>query len=93
MAVLVRLASATPYTRMSLNEIGVAVKGGIVTLAGWVDSFTKRWGAEEAAYRVLGLKAVRNDIEIRIPGSSERTDSGIASAAGLRSSRIRVRDG
>ncbi len=67
--------------RVSPNEIGVAVKDGVVTLTGWVDSYTKRWGAEEAAYRVRGVKAVANDIEIRMPGSSERTDSDIAAAA------------
>jgi len=25
------------------NEIGIIVKDGIVTLTGWVDSYTKRW--------------------------------------------------
>jgi len=34
--------------RVLPNEIGVAVKDGIVTLTGWVDSYIKRWGAEEA---------------------------------------------
>ena len=32
--------------RVQPNEIGVAVKDGIVTLIGWVDSYTKRWAAE-----------------------------------------------
>jgi len=40
--------------RLSPNEIGVAVNEGVVTLTGWVDSYTKRWAAEEAAYRVRG---------------------------------------
>ena len=47
--------------RVQPNEIGVAVKDGIVTLTGWVDSYTKRWAAEEAALRVRGVKAVAND--------------------------------
>jgi osmotically-inducible protein OsmY len=63
------------------NEIGVVVKNGVVTLTGWVDSYTKRWAAEEAAHRVRGVKAVANDIEVRLPGSSERTDADIAAAA------------
>src|SRR3954469_15458463 len=63
------------------NEIGVAVKNGVVTLTGWVDSYTKRWRAERAALRVRGVEAVANDIEVRLPGSSERTDSDIAAAA------------
>jgi osmotically-inducible protein OsmY len=67
--------------RLQPNEIGVIVKDGVVTLAGWVDSYLKKWNAEEAAQRVAGVKAVANDIEVRLPGSSERTDSDIAAAA------------
>src|SRR2546422_5894179 len=58
--------------RLQPNEIGVAVKDGIVTLMGWVDSYTKRWAAEEAAHRVRGVLAVANDIEVRLPISAER---------------------
>jgi osmotically-inducible protein OsmY len=67
--------------RLRPNEIGVAVNDGVVTLAGWVDSYTKRWAAEEAALRVRGVRAVANEIEVRLPGSSERTDAEIAAAA------------
>jgi osmotically-inducible protein OsmY len=67
--------------RVLPNEIGVAVKDGVVTLTGWVDSYTKKWAAEEAAHRVRGVKAVANDIEVRLPSSSQRTDADIAEAA------------
>jgi osmotically-inducible protein OsmY len=67
--------------RIQPNEIGVAVKDGVVTLTGWVDSYTKRWAAEDAAHRVRGVKAVANDIEVRLAGSAERTDADIAAAA------------
>src|SRR5256712_5927618 len=67
--------------RLQPNEIGVAVKDGIVTLMGWVDSYTKRWAAEEAAHRVRGVVAVANDIEVRLPVSAERSDADIAAAA------------
>ena len=67
--------------RVNPNEIGVAVKDGVVTLTGWVDSYTKRYSAEEAAHRVRGVKAVANEIEVRLPFSSERTDADIAAAA------------
>ena len=67
--------------RVQPNEVGVAVKDGVVTLTGWLDSYTKKWAAEEAARRVRGVKAVANDIEVRLPGSSERTDTDIAAAA------------
>jgi osmotically-inducible protein OsmY len=39
--------------RVQPNEIGVAVKAGIVTLTGWVDSYLKKWSAEDAAQRGL----------------------------------------
>src|SRR5258707_4762976 len=68
--------------RLQPNEIGVIVKDGVVTLTGWVDSYLKKWNAEEAAQCVAGVKAVANDIEVRLPSSSERTDSDIAAAAG-----------
>jgi osmotically-inducible protein OsmY len=67
-------------TRVRPNEIGVAVKDGIVTLTGWVDSYLKKMAAEEAAHRVRGVKAVANDIEVRLPGSAERTDADLAKA-------------
>jgi len=75
------LAELKYEPRVTPNEIGVVVKNGVVALTGWVDSYTKRWAAEEAAHRVRGVKAVANDIEVRLPGSSERTDADIAAAA------------
>ena len=60
------------------NEIGVVVKDGVVTLTGWVDSYMKKWAAEKAAHRVNGVRAVANDIEVRLPTSSERTDADLA---------------
>src|SRR4051812_34630872 len=67
--------------RIQPNEIGVAVKDGIVTLMGTVDAYAKRWAAEEAAHRVRGVQAVANDIEIRLPSTAERSDADIAAAA------------
>ena len=67
--------------RVSSNEIGVTVKDGVVTLTGVVDLYSKRWAAEEAAHRVRGVKAVANDIEVRLSADSERTDADIALAA------------
>jgi osmotically-inducible protein OsmY len=64
--------------RVKPNEIGVSVKSRIVTLTGYVDSYTKRWAAEEAARKVRGVHAVANEIEVRLP---KRTDADIAAAA------------
>jgi osmotically-inducible protein OsmY len=68
-------------TRVGPNEIGVIVKEGVVTLTGWVDSYTKKWAAREAALRVDGVKAVADEIEVRLPSSAQRTDTDIAAAA------------
>lgn len=67
--------------QVSSTEIGVSVKDGIVTLSGFVDSYSKKYHAERAALRVYGVKAVANDLEVKLPSSSERTDQDIARAA------------
>ena len=67
--------------RLQPNEIGVIVKYGVVMLTGWVDSYVKKWAAERAAVRVAGVRAVANDIEVKLPASAERTDADIAAAA------------
>jgi osmotically-inducible protein OsmY len=61
--------------------IAVAVKDGIVTLAGRVHSYWEIVAAERAAARVDGVKAVVNELEIQLPESNERTDEDIARAA------------
>ncbi|MBE1492683.1 BON domain-containing protein [Plantactinospora soyae] len=67
--------------RVQPNEIGVAVRDGVVTLSGWVDNYAKKWSAERAAHRVNRVRAIANDIEVRLPSSAERTDPEIAAAA------------
>jgi osmotically-inducible protein OsmY len=67
--------------RVQPHEIGVTVSDGIVTLIGWVDNYAKKWVAERIAHRVRGVKAVANDIEVRLPSVAERTDAEIAAAA------------
>ena len=56
--------------------IGVAAKGGAVTLTGFIDSYSGKLAAERAAKRVRGVRAVANDIEVRL--GLERTDADIA---------------
>jgi osmotically-inducible protein OsmY len=67
--------------RISPSEIGVTVKDGVVTLLGTVESYTKKWSAEEIALRVTGVKAVVNQLEVKLPSSMARTDEEIAKAA------------
>lgn len=66
---------------LMVSEIGVAVKNGVVTLSGLVDSYTKKLVAEKAAQRVQGVKAVAEDIEVRIVNISEKNDNEMAEAA------------
>ncbi|MGZ3468779.1 MAG: BON domain-containing protein, partial [Isosphaeraceae bacterium] len=61
-------------------HIGVSVKDGIVTLSGYVSSYWEKYAAEKAAKRVYGVKAVVNELEVKLPGSSQRTDEDIALA-------------
>jgi osmotically-inducible protein OsmY len=60
------------------TDIAVAVRDGVVTLAGFARSYTQKWEAERAAKRVAGVRAVANDIEVRLPTGSERPDPEIA---------------
>ena len=62
-------------------HIGVSVKDGVVTLSGHVSSYAEKFAAEKAAKRVHGVQAVVNEIGVKLPGSSERTDEDIAAAA------------
>jgi osmotically-inducible protein OsmY len=67
--------------RVQPNEVGVTVADCVVTLTGWVDNYGKKWTAERTAHRVSGVRAVANDIEVRLPSSAERTDADLAGAA------------
>jgi osmotically-inducible protein OsmY len=66
---------------LDASKIGVAAKEGIVTLMGEVGTFAEKLSAERAAKRVFGVKGVANDIEVKIPSVSQRSDSDIAAAA------------
>jgi osmotically-inducible protein OsmY len=61
------------------RSIGVAAKNGVVTLTGYVSSYSDKWEAERIAKRVAGVTALANDIEVKL--SSGRTDPDIAEAA------------
>jgi osmotically-inducible protein OsmY len=60
------------------TDVGVAVKDGVVTLTGFVRSYAQRLQAEKAAKRVAGVRAVANDIEVRLPYINARPDPEIA---------------
>jgi osmotically-inducible protein OsmY len=62
-------------------EIGVAVKGGVVTLTGKVDTYSQKYAAERVVERVSGVRAIADDLHVRIAGDAQRTDTEIAHAA------------
>lgn len=65
---------------LNAAEIGVAVKNGIVTLSGIVDSYSKKIAAEEAAKKIAGVKAVAEDIQVGLSPNFRKTDAEIADA-------------
>jgi osmotically-inducible protein OsmY len=65
-------------THIVETEVGVEVNDGIVTLSGTVDSWPARLAVQAAAHRVSGVLDVANEIHVKLPSSSERTDSDIA---------------
>jgi osmotically-inducible protein OsmY len=72
---------------LDATDVAVSVKNGVVTLTGFVKSYTDRYEAEAAAKRVAGVIAVANDIEVRMPSVDERPDPEIArdAAAAIKS--------
>ena len=65
---------------LNSSEIGVAVKNGIVTLSGIVDSYSKKLSAEKAAKKVTGVKAIAEDLQIGVSPAYWKTDAEIAEA-------------
>ncbi|MGN6543857.1 MAG: BON domain-containing protein [Aureliella sp.] len=59
-------------------HIGVSVKDGVVTLTGHVPSYVEKFAAERVAKRVYGVKAIADELDVRLPGTSVRTDEDIA---------------
>jgi osmotically-inducible protein OsmY len=63
------------------TDIGVLVNDRTVTLNGFATSYWEKWGAVAAARRVAGVRAIADDIEVRLPNSCHRSDGDIAAAA------------
>lgn len=60
------------------KQIGVGIKDGIVILNGEVDSLAEKLSAERAALRVKGVRSVVVELDVRLPGSNQKTDIEIA---------------
>ena len=66
---------------INATAIGVAVKDGVVTLSGTVDSFAQKRAAEFCAERVGGVRALADDLEVKLRDRFTRTDTDIARTA------------
>ena len=60
------------------SHIGVSAKDGVVTLTGFVPTYSEKLAAEHAAHRVAGVKAVAQDLSVRFPSDPKTSDSEIA---------------
>jgi osmotically-inducible protein OsmY len=63
---------------LDATDVAVAVKSGVVTLSGFVRSYSQKWEAERTVKRVNGVTGVANDIEVRLPVFNQRPDPEIA---------------
>ena len=66
---------------LDASDVGISVTEGVVTLRGYVRTYAEKQTAERVALRVFGVRAVANDLDVRLPTSFERTDTEVAQAA------------
>jgi osmotically-inducible protein OsmY len=67
--------------RVSEAEIGVSVKGAVVTLSGSVETFAQKYAAERAVERVTGVRAVAEELHVRPTSTLQPDDTEIAHSA------------
>jgi osmotically-inducible protein OsmY len=64
--------------RVDHANIGVAATDGVITLSGFVGSYTEKLAAEQAARRVKGVRGLAEEIEVRLPNQAKTADPEIA---------------
>jgi osmotically-inducible protein OsmY len=64
--------------KIDAAHIGVSAKNGAITLTGHVSSYSEKLAAVRAAERVYGVKAVADEIQVKLPGTSIRDDTELA---------------
>lgn len=62
-------------------DVGVAAENGVIILSGHVADYAQKVAAERAAWRVKGVKAIAQKIEVRLPGDTQQNDDEIARRA------------
>jgi osmotically-inducible protein OsmY len=62
-------------------HIGVAVEQGVASLTGHVSSYAEKLAAMKAVHRVRGVRAIADDIVVRLPNHKQTNDDEIARRA------------
>jgi osmotically-inducible protein OsmY len=66
---------------ISANAIGVAVKDGVVTVSGHLDTFAEKVAVQRAVRRVTGVRAIAIELDVKLAPQHKRSDTEIAAAA------------
>jgi osmotically-inducible protein OsmY len=67
--------------RVNATHVGVSVDKGVVSLLGQVDNYAEKWAAAEATKRVAGVRALAQDLTVKLAASEQRSDADVAAAA------------
>ena len=63
------------------SHVGVAVREGVVTLTGHLDTYAEKYAIERAVQRVEGVRTVAVEVDVKLEPGHQRNDSEIAAAA------------
>ena len=63
------------------TAIGVAVKDGVITLTGHIDTFAEKHATSRAVRRDAGVKAIALELDVKIAPDHKRSDTDIATSA------------
>jgi osmotically-inducible protein OsmY len=61
-------------------HIGVTANAGVVSLTGHVEQYAEKHAAITSAYRVKGVNSVADELEVRLPVNTVRSDDELAAA-------------
>lgn len=66
---------------INATQVGVAVKNGVVTLTGHLDTYAEKYAIERTVARVEGVKAIAVELDVKLMAGHRRSDTDIALAA------------
>ncbi len=66
---------------INATQVGLAVKAGVVTLTGHIDTYAEKRAIERAVSRVSGVLGLAVELDVKLDPSHRRSDSDIAATA------------